>query len=58
MGWRSLRRKSLMRPVESAWGSLIRPDKLTLNQRVQGSSPCAPTNEIKDLIGNTTGNGR
>jgi hypothetical protein len=22
---------------------------LTLNQRVQGSSPCAPTNEIKDL---------
>jgi hypothetical protein len=24
-------------------------EQLTLNQRVQGSSPCAPTNEIKDL---------
>src|ERR1700757_4428761 len=26
-----------------------RRDVLTLNQRVQGSSPCAPTNEIKCL---------
>jgi hypothetical protein len=24
-------------------------EQLTLNQRVQGSSPCAPTNEIKDF---------
>jgi hypothetical protein len=24
-------------------------EQLTLNQRVQGSSPCAPTNKIKDL---------
>jgi hypothetical protein len=24
-------------------------EQLTLNQRVQGSSPCAPTNEIKSL---------
>ena len=24
-------------------------EQLTLNQRVQGSSPCAPTIEIKDL---------
>jgi hypothetical protein len=24
-------------------------EQLTLNQRVQGSSPCAPTNEIKCL---------
>jgi hypothetical protein len=24
--------------------------KLTLNQRVQGSSPCAPTNKINNLI--------
>ena len=24
-------------------------EQLTLNQRVQGSNPCAPTNEIKDL---------
>ena len=23
---------------------------LTLNQRVQGSGPCAPTNQINDLI--------
>ena len=23
---------------------------LTLNQRVQGSSPCAPTNKIKNLL--------
>jgi hypothetical protein len=26
-------------------------EQLTLNQRVQGSSPCAPTNEIKNLSG-------
>ncbi len=26
-------------------------EQLTLNQRVQGSNPCAPTNEIKDLCG-------
>src|SRR5262249_4283182 len=25
-------------------------DQLTLNQRVQGSSPCAPTNKIKYLL--------
>src|SRR5262245_49139035 len=25
-------------------------EQLTLNQRVQGSSPCAPTNKIKRLI--------
>ena len=25
-------------------------EQLTLNQRVQGSNPCAPTNEIKDLV--------
>lgn len=25
-------------------------EQLTLNQRVQGSSPCAPTNKFKDLI--------
>ena len=25
-------------------------EQLTLNQRVQGSSPCAPTNKIKNLI--------
>ena len=24
-------------------------EQLTLNQRVQGSNPCAPTNEINDL---------
>jgi hypothetical protein len=24
-------------------------EQLTLNQRVQGSSPCAPTNNFKDL---------
>jgi hypothetical protein len=24
-------------------------EKLTLNQRVQGSNPCTPTNQIKDL---------
>jgi hypothetical protein len=24
-------------------------EQLTLNQRVQGSSPCAPTNKIKHL---------
>jgi hypothetical protein len=24
-------------------------EQLTLNQRVQGSSPCAPTNDFKDL---------
>ena len=24
-------------------------EQLTLNQRVQGSSPCAPTNKIKEL---------
>ena len=24
-------------------------EQLTLNQRVQGSSPCAPTNEINEL---------
>jgi hypothetical protein len=24
-------------------------EQLTLNQRVQGSSPCAPTNSFKDL---------
>src|SRR6516164_6104540 len=28
---------------------LINVEELTLNQRVQGSSPCAPTNEIKWL---------
>ena len=28
-------------------------EQLTLNQRVQGSSPCAPTNEIKDLANMT-----
>ena len=26
-------------------------EQLTLNQRVQGSNPCAPTNEIKGLLG-------
>ncbi len=46
MGLSTLRRKTLMRLNESAWGSLIGRDKLTLNQRVQGSSPCAPTNKI------------
>jgi len=25
------------------------PDPITLNQRVQGSSPCAPTNKINGL---------
>ena len=25
-------------------------EQLTLNQRVQGSNPCAPTNEIKDRV--------
>jgi hypothetical protein len=25
-------------------------EQLTLNQRVQGSSPCAPTIEINDLV--------
>jgi hypothetical protein len=25
-------------------------EQLTLNQRVQGSSPCAPTNKIKTFI--------
>ena len=28
---------------------------LTLNQRVQGSSPCAPTIEFKDLAENKVG---
>ena len=23
---------------------------VTLNQRVQGSNPCAPTNKIRDLV--------
>jgi hypothetical protein len=27
-------------------------EQLTLNQRVQGSSPCAPTIDIKDLANN------
>jgi hypothetical protein len=30
-------------------------EQLTLNQRVQGSSPCAPTIEIKDLADIPTG---
>ncbi|MEA2933850.1 MAG: hypothetical protein QOD74_496 [Variibacter sp.] len=29
-------------------------EQLTLNQRVQGSSPCAPTNLFKDLAGRRT----
>jgi hypothetical protein len=30
-------------------GWLSQIDQLTLNQRVQGSSPCAPTSNINEL---------
>src|SRR5215471_11765630 len=30
-------------------------EQLTLNQRVQGSSPCAPTNDFNDLAKNNRG---
>jgi hypothetical protein len=33
--------------IVKAQAAVVGP--LTLNQRVQGSNPCAPTNNIKDL---------
>ena len=35
---------------EQACVHSLHPDLLTLNQRVQGSSPCAPTNEFNKLV--------
>ena len=35
------------RPPDGRIAQLV--EQLTLNQRVQGSSPCAPTNKIKKL---------
>ncbi len=34
----------------SKWALIYKSYMLTLNQRVQGSSPCAPTNEINGLV--------
>jgi hypothetical protein len=34
----------------SEWGLMLLKSKLTLNQRVQGSSPCAPTIDFARLF--------
>ena len=33
----------------SEWGLMLLKSQLTFNQRVQGSSPCAPTNKVNNL---------
>ena len=39
-------------PVGGRIAQLV--EQLTLNQRVQGSNPCAPTNEINNLEGSSS----
>jgi hypothetical protein len=40
----------------SEWDLKLLHFLLTLNQRVQGSSPCAPTNKINSLAASPPGN--
>ena len=48
------RRRSLAGSAPGVYGRIAQlVEQLTLNQRVQGSSPCAPTNEIKALWSRT-----